>query len=299
MKIICIGNATWDRFYTMQDIPTDATKYFAASCLEMGGGIAATAAVTLAKLGANTFLIARTGNDSVGNAIKNDLQSWGVDCTLIKQHEAHFSSNAVVHVSPRGERQITVYRDPRLPTQANWIDEDMLQGIDGVMCDCTWGEGTLRLLRLAKAKGIPSVVDVDLGGERIEEILSVGSHIAFSWPALSALTGESNIELALRQVKQKTSGTVYVTRGEEGCWWLEAGVLRHVAAYPVNVVDTTGAGDVFHGALIFAIAKGLTQLDAVHFACAAAALKCTQPGGRPGIPSYQQTLDFIHLQQKD
>ncbi|EHJ4130752.1 ribokinase [Escherichia fergusonii] len=299
MKIICIGNATWDRIYNVTEIPSIATKYFASSCLEMGGGVAATAAVAVARSGAETFLISRIGNDAVGQAIKNELREWGVDCSLFQQYDGRCSSNAVVHVNADGERQITVYRDAQLPDDAQWMDASLLEGVDGVLCDCTWSAGALRLLELARERGVPSVVDVDLGGENIAAILQAAGHVAFSWPALCALTGETEVERGLRAAQQHTDGVVYVTRGEEGCWWLEAGVLCHVPAYSVNVVDTTGAGDVFHGALIFALARGQSSKEAVRYACATAALKCTRPGGRPGIPDYQQTLDFINTQRKE
>ena len=86
---------------------------------------------------------------------------------------------------------------------------------------------------------------------------------------------------------------VAVTRGREGLSWYQDGRLKNLAAYPVDVIDTTGAGDVFHGAYAFAIGGGLAVRDAMSFAAAAAALKCIRPGGRAGIPTIDDCVAFM------
>ena len=92
-----------------------------------------------------------------------------------------------------------------------------------------------------------------------------------------------------------TNGHVYVTQGRDGCFWLENGALCHQPGFEVNVIDTTGAGDVFHGALAVSLGQKLPAADAVRFASAVAALKCTKPGGRAGIPDCDQTRSFLSL----
>ncbi len=87
-----------------------------------------------------------------------------------------------------------------------------------------------------------------------------------------------------------------MTRGQDGVSWYEDGRLHRQTTFPVDVVDTTGAGDVFHGAYAFAIGAGLEVRDAMAFAAATAALKCTHPGGRVGIPSVNDCL--VHMRTK-
>ncbi len=298
LKILCVGNATWDRIYNVIEIPSVATKYFSTNYFEVGGGVAATAAVAAAKLGCEVEFIGRIGNDNVGKLIKYDLAEWGVKTTHSNLINGAVSSNAVVHVDPRGERQITVHRDPNMPRNADWITADMLEGVDCVLCDCTWSEGAEKLLTLAKEKGIPSVIDADLGVENLSKLLVIGEHIAFSNPALCNLTCENDLEKALVIAQEQTKGTVYVTKGEEGCYWLEDGQLKQVKGYRVDVIDTTGAGDVFHGALAVAVAQGNRGQTAVNFANAVAALKCTKLGGRAGIPNMEQAIKFIESNNK-
>jgi sulfofructose kinase len=88
---------------------------------------------------------------------------------------------------------------------------------------------------------------------------------------------------------------VYVTQGGQGCLWLENDRLHHQPGFAVNVVDTTGAGDVFHGALAVSLAHGASPAEAVRFASGVAALKCTRPGGRAGIPDCDQARSFLSL----
>ena len=90
--------------------------------------------------------------------------------------------------------------------------------------------------------------------------------------------------------KKLQQGTVYVTLGSDGCLWLEMMQIRHSPAFKINVVDTTGAGDVFHGAFALAIAEGQQADEAIRFSSAVAGLKCTRLGGRDGIPDRQQVM---------
>lgn len=297
-KIFCLGNATWDRIFTVESIPSAAMKYFSSSYREVGGGVAATAAVAAAKLGAHVEFIGRIGQDNTGELVKSDLNNWGVETNHLKAFAGNVTSTAVVHVDSAGERQITVHRDPDLPRETDWINSEMLEGVDCVLCDCTWSEGAEKLLLLARAANIPSVIDADLGGEEQSRLIALCDHVAFSYPAIQALTNQTEFESALRAAQQYTEGTVYVTHGANGCYWLEDNELKHISGYRVDVVDTTGAGDVFHGALALAIAQGNRGETAVDFANAVAALKCTAYGGRAGIPTFAKTIEFIESYNK-
>jgi sulfofructose kinase len=113
----------------------------------------------------------------------------------------------------------------------------------------------------------------------------------FSEPALSAFVGSTDEE-ALANVARYGCRVAAVTHGADGVTWLENGVCHHQPAYEVDATDTTGAGDVFHGAYAFAIGARLEVADAMSFAAAAAALKCTRPGGRAGIPTLEDCLAF-------
>ena len=139
------------------------------------------------------------------------------------------------------------------------------------------------------------MLDADVTPQDIAELIALSDHAAFSAPGLRRLTQRDETENALRKAQTLTNGHVYVTQGRDGCFWLENGALCHQPGFEVNVVDTTGAGDVFHGALAVSLGQQWPAADAVRFASAVAALKCTKPGGRAGIPDCDQTRSFLSL----
>ncbi len=140
-----------------------------------------------------------------------------------------------------------------------------------------------------------TVLDGDVTPQDISELVALSDHTAFSAPGLQRLTDKTDAGTALAKAQMLTKGHVYVTQGGQGCLWLENDSLHHQPGFAVEVVDTTGAGDVFHGALAVSLAQGAECEEAVRFASGVAALKCTQPGGRAGIPDCDQTRSFLSL----
>jgi sulfofructose kinase len=145
-------------------------------------------------------------------------------------------------------------------------------------------------LGAARRLGIPGIVDVDRPidadpGTETGRILDAATHLVYSRDALLGTTGEVDVPTALATAAARHPGAwTAVTDGERGVAWLDGDDVRHAPAFRVRAVDTLGAGDVFHGAFALALAEGRTERAAIRFASAAAAAKCTLPGGRAGIP---------------
>ena len=129
----------------------------------------------------------------------------------------------------------------------------------------------------------------------ITPLVALADHAVFSTPGLKRMTGQDDAQQALKLAAEQTNGKVYVTLGGEGSLWIENGHMCQQTAFSVNVVDTTGAGDVFHGAMAAALAEQMPTDQAIRFASAVAAMKCTQAGGRAGIPNRAQTESFLSL----
>jgi sulfofructose kinase len=117
--------------------------------------------------------------------------------------------------------------------------------------------------------------------------------VAFARDSLELYTGLGEAAEGLRAVRARTEAWLAVTDGAEGVHWLDGETTRHLPAFPVEAVDTTGAGDVFHGALALALGEGQEAEEAVRFSSAAAALKCTHFGGRLGMPSRDELETFL------
>jgi sulfofructose kinase len=151
-------------------------------------------------------------------------------------------------------------------------------------------------LRAARDQGIPAILDAEIADVAIlERLTGIADHVIFSERGLAAWSAD-DVEGGLRRVLSKGARVAAVTLGAKGVTWIEAGSpekLRHLSAYPVKVVDTLAAGDVFHGAYALALAEDQAPGNAMRFASAAAAIKCTRPGGRSGAPDRAEVEAFL------
>lgn len=205
------------------------------------------------------------------------------------------SSQSAILVDQHGERIIVNYPSPDLGTDAEWLEAIDFSRYDLILADVRWHSGTEKAFSLARLAGVTTLLDADMTPQDISPLVALADHAVFSTPGLKRMTGLQSPEEGLFQATTQTAGKVYVTLGSEGSLWIEDGHLCQQEAFSVNVVDTTGAGDVFHGALAVALAEKMPTKEAIRFASAVAAMKCTQPGGRAGIPNREQTESFLSL----
>lgn len=281
--VLCVGHAVQDFVFTVPVLPDRGAKYRATRFESVGGGPAATAAVAVSRLGGRAFLAARVGDDDAAGMIVAELEGYGVDCTHVRRCPGAASSVSAVIVDSRGERMIVNHLDPSLPVDATWLPSAGSVGARVVLADTRWPEGALTALVAARAAGLPAVLDADRPVPADGALLRAATHVAFSSDALADLTGIGDARTALAEVARGLQGWCCVTAGGDGVYSYEQGEMRHDPAFDVPVVDTLGAGDVWHGAFALALAEGRTETQAVRFASAAAALKVQRTGGRAGV----------------
>ena len=292
-RIACVGITVQDRLYYVERLPEGGGKYVATDYREIGGGPAATAAVAAARLGAEVDFIGRLGDDATGQALLTELAGYGVNTRYCRRYPQARSSQSAVLVDALGERMIINHPSPDLPEEACWLSDIDFSLYDIVLADVRWHQGALAAFTLARRAGVTTLLDADVTPQDIRPLVALADHAAFSEPGLLRMTGETDIERGLRSAKNDKNGQIYVTQGKNGCFWLQNDQLKHQSGFKVDVVDTTGAGDVFHGALAVALGSQPNIAQAVRYANAVAALKCTRPGGRAGIPNCDQTDSFL------
>lgn len=292
-SILLAGVAVIDFVFKLDAMPRLAEKYRAKDALVSGGGCAANAAVAVARLGGRARLSARVGEDAVGEMIVGDLEAEGVDCSLVRRISGGRSSFSSVFIDATGDRQIVNFRDNEMSFDADWLERADLGAFDAALADTRWPQGGAAVLRAARARGVPGVLDGEAPIAEATESLGLASHIAFSAQGLRDYFGGDDLMAALAKVATETGAWVCVTDGAEGVTWLEEGQPRHMPAFQIKAVDTLGAGDVWHGAFALALGEGHKEVDAVRFANAVAAIKCTRFGGRAGIPTRAETEQFL------
>lgn len=284
--LLCLGIVTWDMLFSLDEIPTKGIKVPAKDCVEVGGGMSASAAVAISRLGGTVHFWGRCGDDSTGDRIVADLAAEGVDVSAMRRVAGRRSPIAAIMIDRHGERLVVPYYDPALDPSPGWLPVDRIAGYSAVLSDVRWPEGVEHGLRAAHQAGVLTILDGEVAPEGVlDRLARWARHIVFSEPGLSHFVGPGEKLRSLRDAKKRSGADlVGVTAGPDGFYWLEDDALRHVPAPKVVAVDTLAAGDVFHGAYGLALTEGRTVAEAGRFACVAAALKCTRFGSRSVAP---------------
>lgn len=285
--ILVVGVAVVDYVFYVDAFPETAEKYRARDARIVGGGCGANAAVALARLGGAAHLAARLGADATAQLILSDLKAEGVETSLCDQTGARSSCSSIL-VDAAGERQIVNFRGAGLTEAADHISG--APTVSAVLADTRWTKGAVAAMELAKSRGVPGVLDVEAGAD--PAVLALTSHAAFSVQGLADLFPGDPGE-ALARIVTEHGGWACVTMGADGVLWRDASGKGHVPSPRVDVVDTLGAGDVWHGAFALRLSEGAPETEAIRFANAVAALKCTRPGGRAGTPTRDEAEDFL------
>lgn len=262
-----------------------------------GGGPAATAAVACARLGGRAEFAGALAADPVGEAIRAELQREGVGVTHLERATTGSSPAAVIVVDgPTGRRSILYSKGSSVaPTFTTALEaavrEAALVHLDGFHMDVA-----LRAAAAARAAGVPVSLDGGAGElwPQMDQLALLADLLVVARDFARRLTGESDPAAAAESlIGRGAAREVVITDGPNGAWYLTRTESGHVPAFVVEVVDTTGAGDVFHGAYALARTQGQCVPAAVREASAVAALKCRSAGGRSGIPTRRELEAFL------
>jgi sulfofructose kinase len=294
-RILCIGIPVRDLIYHIKDLPGRGEKVRAEQFDEIAGGNGLNAAIGIVRLGGRVLFSGPMGDASETSAeyIFTQLAKEKIESRVVRVAGAVTPASNVM-IDPSGERTIVTYRDPKLWNVTLPDTNELLTDCAAVLTENRCASFTTDLCVEASKRKIPVVLDADVVMSMREGVLTIASHIIFSTEALTATAGTNNLEDALRRLAEHTPSFLAVTRGAQGMMWLdEAGRIQVMPTFPVHTVDTLGAGDVFHGAFALAIAEGSRIADAMRFASAAAALKCTRFGGAFAAPDRAEVESLL------
>src|SRR4051794_26068232 len=286
-RILCIGMPVRDLTFRIEELPQRGFKVNASHFEEIAGGNALNAAIGIVRLGARASLAGPMGDvrETSSRYIFDRLAHEGIDTRHLIHMPNLVTPISNIMIDPSGERTIVTFRDPGL-WKVKLPDADtLLKDCAAILTENRCAEFCTDLCAEARRRGIAVVVDVDRAMSLREGLLTASSHLIFSSEALQATAGVTDDAVALKKMARLTHSFLAGTRGPRGTIWLdERGELRETPAFPVHTVDTLGAGDIFHGAFALAITENQNVPDALCFASAAAALKCTRFGGAFACP---------------
>lgn len=286
--VVGIGASSVDYVYRLPSAPQfhgPASKMrlvgHAVSC----GGQVATAMATCAALGLRPSYAGAVGDDDNGRRLIEALEARGVDVSLTARRRGGTQFAAVLIDDHSGERVVLWDRPDTLLLSDEDLPVAALRAARAVLVDDVDPRASLEATRIASAAGVPVVTDLDHMTPLTAEIICAASHPILSEHLPEALTGEGDLERALRVLRAWNPGLLTVTVGERGAVALDGDRFIEVEGFRVSAVDTTGSGDVFRGAFIAGLLEGLPTTELLQFANAAAALSCTRAGAIDGVPA--------------
>ena len=293
--LLCVGHIALDLIFSVSEFPDHPTKTPAHRHHRGVGGMSGNAAIALARLGARVDFCGPVGDDDTAEVCEQVLRREGVGLSGLRRVPGASSSVSSIIVDRHGERMIFNAKGSALDAPGPF-DPSVLDGIDFVLVDprCpAWAEAALHE---AHRRGIPSMLDGEVSPRAdLQRLVPLADWRVFSERGLLAYADGEPEALLQQLAAQDPSRRVVRTLGAQGVQWCDVqGRLQQMTAVHAGpVVDTLGAGDVFHAALGLALAEGQSDQDALRFAAAAAAIKCSRPDGIAGAPSRDEVQALL------
>ena len=290
VDVLCVGHASYDLIFSVEQHPGEDEKIFSQDLMTCGGGPAANAAVTVARLGQKAAFAGYLGHDIYGNLHLQELIDEGVNTRLVVRGASPTPLSTIL-VKPDGKRALINYKGNTQPLPANAVDFSILKP-KVILFDGHEPDISVPLADYAKQQGIPTILDAGSLHRGTLALMSKVDYLACSEKFALQLTGD--IAATLTQLSA-LAPNVIITLGKIGLVWQRGSDRGGLPAFDVNAIDTTGAGDAFHGGLAAAIAANMSWYNALEYASATAAFCCTKIGARPGLP-FQQDCEAILAQ---
>ena len=282
IDVLCVGHASYDLIFSIDHHPLADEKISATGFVGMGGGPAANAAVTVARLGFKSAYAGYLGLDIYGERHYQELIDTDVYSALISRGHSPTPLSTVL-VKPDGQRALINYKGQTKALSAAMIDFSPITP-KVVLFDGHEPLLSLALLERPQNKSIISVLDAGSLHDGTLALMHKVDYLVCS--EKFAIQYAGTIETALQRLAE-LAPTVVITLGEKGLIWRHGQEQGALSAFSINCVDSTGAGDVFHGAFAAALCTDLSWIDSLRYASAAGAWCCTKLGARTGIPNHE------------
>lgn len=288
IEVVGFGQACVDYIGPCPYFPKEDGKVKLSELYVKCGGPIATALITLSRLGIKTSFIGAISNDVFGEMIIKNFRKEGVDISHIKVIKGYRSQFAFISITD-GKRTI-FWIPPSFPDlDPKEIDLSPFKKAKVIHLDELMIDASIEVAKQARSMGMDVVIDADSLKDGIEELFKLVDVLIIPEDMAKKMEGDISNETILRRLKLLGPRQVIITLGERGSIGFDGKSIIHQKAFKVDVVDTTGAGDVYHGAYIFGMLKGWNMKECMRFASACAALKCAKFGAQEGIP----TLDDV------
>jgi sulfofructose kinase len=299
-RILCIGIPVRDLIFRIQEVPARGSKVNASHFDEISGGNALNAAIGIVRLGGRASICGPMGDarDTSCRTIFDQLKHESIETRHIVHMPGLVTPLSSIMIDSSGERTAITFRDPELWKVRLPNPDKLLEDCAAILVENRCAEFCTDVCAEARKRDIPVIVGVDRTMSLRDGLFTTSSHLVFSSEALQSTAGIADDGEALTKIAKLSSSFLAGTRGPQGTLWLdEQQNPQQTPAFPVHTVDTLGAGDIFHGAFALAITEKQELRQALRFASAAAALKCTRFGGAFAAPQRTEVEELLARSQ--
>jgi sulfofructose kinase len=260
---------------------------------EQGGGLVGTALVACARLGASCLLFSFLSHDEVGVRVASELASEGIKLEGVAAIPQGTSPYSFIHVDSRSGERTIFHRAASGLERTALPDLGLIQECAVLLVDDYYPELALAAARTARRQGIHVVADLTMMPKNNPDLFREVSVLIAPRSFAAQIGYAEDLSDALQAMHRLGPETAMITLGRQGYIYSSPEGRGRGKAFKVEVVDTTGAGDAFHGAFAYGLARRWEIRRCAEFAAAVAAIKCTKPGGRTGLPTLPQTIHFL------
>jgi sulfofructose kinase len=293
VDLVGVGLNATDTLIALETYPERGSKVEYSSARVLPGGQVATAVVACQHWGMSTRYVGILGDDSAATLHREAFAKAGVEAQLITV-PGGTSPQSLILVDDGGERTVLCRRDPRVALKPTHLDRQWIQNARALHVDGFDTAAATVAAGWARAAGIPVIADLDELYPGVEELLEKVDYLIVSRDIPCRLMAEPDLEMAVRQMQRRYGCRLAAaTLGDNGVLAWDGRQLLHTPAYRVPVVDTTGAGDIFHAGFIYGLLQDWPLERQLDFGCAAAALNCTAIGARGGIQAVEAVEDLM------
>jgi sulfofructose kinase len=294
MTVVGIGQCSWDMLAIVDSFPQADTKKEVLEWEEQGGGPVATALAALSRLGIPCRFYGVIGDDREGAAIRQSLIEEGVDVAgLVTRPNASSQTAFIAIDKSKGTRTIFWKRPTGAPLAMEELPPDFLNGAEFLLLDGLMKDVSLFAAQQAGKEGVPVMLDAGRVRDGMLELARMSDYVVGSEEFAGELGWKDAPEPFSREVKKLGFGITTITLGTRGSVTFAGDGVISCPAFSVETVDTTGAGDVFHGAYLYGLLQKWPLRGTIRFASAVAAMKCRKLGGRAGIPGLSEVQQFL------
>jgi len=281
IDVLCVGHAAFDITMSVDHHPATDEKLQATSMQSSGGGPAANAAVQVARLGGSASFCGYLGNDLYGDAHVAEFEAERVDLSMLVRG-AYPSSISQVLAKPDATRSLVNYKG-----DTPWLTSDVVDfpasNSKVILFDGHEPLLSEKIFEWAAAEGVSTVLDAGSVHKGTEALAMKVDYLVASEKFACQFCGTDDMQVALESLAEKRDNVV-ITLGSQGMIWAKGEETGVLPAFDVDAVDSTGAGDAFHGAFALGVARGIGWKELLRFASAAGALTCVKLGAREGLP---------------